>query len=214
MGSGQKKEYLQLGEHSVLGATIRAFVDSGVCDGYVITHPPGRDRETLEALGSVEISGAVILVPGGPTRQLSVLAGLEALAESPPESVLIHDGSRPWVSQELIRRVHEATLKYAACLPVVPSTDALKITDEEGFVLDHPSRSAYMAAQTPQGFAYRLILQAHRKAKTDGRVYVDDTEVFDAYEGRVFTVPGDPANRKITYQHDVPMTTDGMNRSD
>jgi len=152
----------------------------------------------------------IVPVPGGDTRQKSVRAGLEAAAEHPGNSpserldvVLIHDGARPWISAALITAVLEGARRHGGCAPVVSPPDAIKSVDEAGFITFHSGRGTTLGVQTPQGFVFDRILEAHRRAASDGAVYIDDTEIFEKYSGRVYTVPGDPRNRKITYPHDL-----------
>ena len=204
MGSGTKKEYLQIAGTSVLCGAVVPFLRTGIAERCVVTYPAGQRELVEESLADLEEPDRVGLVEGGPTRQISVLAGLRAFAESSPRFVLIHDGSRPWVGESLVRAVCEGTRLHSACVPVVPMVDAPKVVDPAGFVRSHPAKTDFVAAQTPQGFRFAEILSAHQKAEGDGRTYLDDAEVYHSYVGRVFTVPGDPSNRKITYAHDLP----------
>jgi 2-C-methyl-D-erythritol 4-phosphate cytidylyltransferase len=145
-----------------------------------------------------------LLVPGGDTRQKSVYIGLLAMQTACPEFVLIHDGARPWIQPELILSVAAGTKAHGACLPLAPAVDALKTVDEGGFLESHLDRSRIRGAQTPQGFLYAKILDAHTRAAGDGRASMDDTEIYAAYGGAVFSVPGDVRNKKVTYPSDLP----------
>jgi 2-C-methyl-D-erythritol 4-phosphate cytidylyltransferase len=210
-----KKEYLELGGRRILSRTCAAFYDSGLFTQIYVTLPPGDEEEARkfliedgfpeEAVGE----GGMILVPGGDTRQKSVRAGLEAVAARSgncaafPEVILIHDGARPWISTKLIEAVLEGARRHGGCAPVLSPPDAIKTVDEAGFITSHAGRDRTLGVQTPQGFDFPRILEAHRRAGSDGAVYIDDTEIFERYAGRVYTVPGDPRNRKITYPHDV-----------
>jgi 2-C-methyl-D-erythritol 4-phosphate cytidylyltransferase len=85
----------------------------------------------------------------------------------------------------------------------VQAPDALKKIDDGGFISNHLQRNRTMAIQTPQGFLFNEIYEAHTMARSDNVPYIDDTEIYSTYIGKVFTVPGDPVNRKITFPCDL-----------
>jgi len=184
----------------VLKKAVDAFIACGKIDRIVITYRPG--EEDLRAVFGPGDTG-LIWVAGGETRQESVYLALLSLEEYAPEYVLIHDAARPWVTTELIASVLEGAIRHGACIPVVAHVNAPKQIDEKGGIIAHLDRGVVVGAQTPQGFRYREIVSAHRAARQRGRVYPDDSEVYHDAIGCVYTVPGDPANRKITYRHDV-----------
>jgi 2-C-methyl-D-erythritol 4-phosphate cytidylyltransferase len=213
MGSGKKKEFTRMGERTVLTETLSRFFSAGRFACFVVTMNTDSLQETRRIVSEYAAgesdSHRIEIVPGGSSRQESVFLGLRALTQLSPEYVLIHDGARPWVSTDTIRRVAEGTRAHGACIPVLPVVDALKTIDADGFVTGHPERNGFAGAQTPQGFDFRRILTAHTRAAagrpgscSDG--YVDDSHVFCEYGGSVFTVSGDAENRKITYPGDLP----------
>jgi 2-C-methyl-D-erythritol 4-phosphate cytidylyltransferase/2-C-methyl-D-erythritol 2,4-cyclodiphosphate synthase len=208
MGSGRKKEYLFSGGKPLLLRALEAFENSRIICLYVITVPPGGEAEARDVLApwlaGPRRAESTFFVPGGETRQKSVYLGLCAMKSRRPEFVLIHDGARPWVTPELIRSVAAGAKARGACLPLTPAVDALKRVDAEGFIEAHLDRGQIRGAQTPQGFLYAKILEAHAKAAEDGREYLDDTEIYAAYAGPVFSVPGDTRNKKVTYASDLP----------
>jgi 2-C-methyl-D-erythritol 2,4-cyclodiphosphate synthase/2-C-methyl-D-erythritol 4-phosphate cytidylyltransferase len=207
MGADVKKEYLLLGGKPLILHALEAFENSGIIGVYVITVPPGGGdvaRDVLASwLGGAGRAEKTLFVDGGDSRQESVYNGLCALRDFRPDIVLIHDGARPWVRPGLILEVARAARLYGACLPLTPVVDALKEVNTDGFLEAHPDRGRFRGAQTPQGFLFEKILDAHGKAAGDGRAYLDDTEIYGAYMGRVFSVPGDLRNRKVTYPSDL-----------
>src|SRR5690606_38032170 len=108
-------------------------------------------------------------VSGGATRQASVHAGLEALAPRNPDIVLIHDAARPFASTALIARAIAAAEKCGAAIPALPVTDTVKSVDAEGHVDKTLDRNALRLIQTPQAFAFKPLLEAHRRAHAQGR---------------------------------------------
>lgn len=198
-----KKEYLLLDGVPLLSRTASACLESLTASIFVLIHTPGQLKETREALAGID--APLRYVPGGSTRQESVRLGLEYLGQLTklPRYVLIHDGARPWVSAEIISRVLETTVSKGAAAPVVPLSDAVKQVSSDSRITAHLERSSAVGIQTPQGFRFPEILEAHRKAAHNGKRYVDDTEIYADYIGEVYTVEGDIANRKVTYPGDL-----------
>ncbi|KUF12350.1 bifunctional 2-C-methyl-D-erythritol 4-phosphate cytidylyltransferase/2-C-methyl-D-erythritol 2,4-cyclodiphosphate synthase [Pseudoponticoccus marisrubri] len=155
----------------------------------LVIHPEDEARAACVAEGLL-----VTLVPGAGSRAGSVLAGLEALAQDPPERVLIHDVARPCVSPAVIGAVLAALETHDGAAPALPVTDALW-TGAGGRVTGTQSREGLFRAQTPQGFRFDAILQAHR---THDGTAADDVEVARAAGLEVAIVPGEESNIKIT----------------
>jgi 2-C-methyl-D-erythritol 4-phosphate cytidylyltransferase/2-C-methyl-D-erythritol 4-phosphate cytidylyltransferase/2-C-methyl-D-erythritol 2,4-cyclodiphosphate synthase len=117
--------------------------------------------------------------------------------------VLIHDGARPHISEELILRVLNETISKGNSTPVIPSVSAMKVLNAMGDIESHMVRSQTVSAQTPQGFSFPEILEAHNKALLDAAGFIDDSEIWSVYIGPAHTVQGDPLNNKITYPQDL-----------
>lgn len=220
MGAGKKKEYRLLpvprgaAEEglSVLGAAISAFRAAGNISPIIVVHPLNAEEgeaAAREAAGRALLNmaqGRILFTPGGESRRQSVYNALKLLRSFPPDYVLIHDGARPWVSQDLINRVSSAMFEHGAAIPVLPLTETPKLV-LNGFVHRHLKRADAAAAQTPQGFGFSAILAAHEKAAErsfrEGVEYTDDAEIYGEFAGRVAVVDGDFLNRKITFPADL-----------
>jgi len=203
MAGGGKKEYQTLRGIPVLARSLLPFLALGSFSPIIVTVPSGHGGRVAALLQPHVPVSSLRFVEGGRTRQQSVLRALQALAASAPACVLIHDGARPWVTSDLIQRVRAAAESRGACVPVVEVSEALKRVDDRGVVVAHEPRHAYRLAQTPQGFGFPAILEAHERAHREGRQCVDDAELYGAFIGPVAWVPGDPVNRKITWPHDL-----------
>jgi 2-C-methyl-D-erythritol 4-phosphate cytidylyltransferase / 2-C-methyl-D-erythritol 2,4-cyclodiphosphate synthase len=143
-------------------------------------------------------------VAGGATRQASVLAGLEALAVSPPDVVLIHDAARPFVSLDVIARVIEALKTSQGAIAALPLTDTLKRASNTGVISETINRDCIWRAQTPQGFHFKAILDAHRKAAAAGHSdFTDDAAIAEWAGLKVAIVEDSAANIKLTTAEDV-----------
>jgi 2-C-methyl-D-erythritol 4-phosphate cytidylyltransferase/2-C-methyl-D-erythritol 4-phosphate cytidylyltransferase/2-C-methyl-D-erythritol 2,4-cyclodiphosphate synthase len=233
---GKKKEYMPLPSPAekpltILGAVVSAFASCSQIGPIVIAIPP--DEEDGEAMSCIppELCSAklpgrkdqnrITCVPGGRTRRSSVHNALSALKPYNLSHVLIHDGARPWIKQDLIERIIEAATKHGAVIPGLPLVETPKELDckKPGvsdasfsgvmFIKRHLSRSEFCTAQTPQGFAFAEILAAHEKAcekeEKENFEYTDDAEVWGEFIGQVAVIPGDPVNRKITFQEDLEL---------
>ena len=203
MGGSVKKEYLPLGEGTVLSASVNAFE---AASKIIITIPAGDEQLALKAINpSDEIKQKLEFVTGSTTRQKSILNALEHIKNSAeqPQYILIHDGARPFVSQEVIQNVIAGTIQYEAAAPGIKPTDTIKQINSEGFIVKHLERSLLTAIQTPQGFVFEKLYEAHKKAADDDYEYTDDSEIWGKYAGLVKLVEGDINNKKITYPGDL-----------
>ena len=196
-GGPRPKQYETLSGRPVLRHSLERFARHPGIDAVraVIHEADG------EAYG--EASRELDLLPpvnGGATRQESVARGLASLERDPPDLVLIHDGVRPLVSAAVIGRVLTALAETPAVLPVLPVADTLKRCGA-GRVAATVDRARLYRAQTPQGFHYAAILEAHRRWAGDSMT--DDAAVAAAAGLEVATVPGEEDNFKVTEVSDL-----------
>ncbi|MDR1469381.1 MAG: 2-C-methyl-D-erythritol 4-phosphate cytidylyltransferase [Spirochaetaceae bacterium] len=231
-----KKEYRMLPGYTdgdgrpltVLGSAVSAFAEVPAVSKIIVTVPPGRDNAEDEARAALPegLGGlpGIVFVRGGENRQTSVYRALRYLQVLQADGehydlVLIHDGARPWVSASLINAVIGAARVHGAAIPVVPVIETPKILDNaetgdgaiSGFITRHPRRKCVVFAQTPQGFRFEPLMEAHehaakaeRAAKNDE--FTDDAEVwaFAWPQMKIAAVPGEAANKKITFPEDLP----------
>ena len=208
MGGKIKKEYLPLGEGTVLSTCIKAFIEASKnqeqpfeISNLIVTIPKNGVSIAEKAVAPFVVE----FVEGGESRQRSVMNALEQIKKSSnsPEYVLIHDGARPFVSQVLISDVLFNSQKYEAAVPGITPTDTIKGIDENGFIITHLVRKNLTAVQTPQGFVFEKLYEAHKKAAQDKQDYTDDSEIWGKYCGPVKLVAGEVKNIKITYPGDL-----------
>ena len=195
-GTALPKQYERLSGQPILRRTVGAF------SGYPVQVVIGRGQEDLAAtaLAGLDLPPPVT---GGATRQESVRLGLEALAASPPDFVLIHDAARPLVSRRVIGDVVAALEKGAdGALPMIAAADTLRRQDEHGRWVVVPRDGLYRA-QTPQGFVYDKILAAHRDHA--GTEVTDDVALAELAGLRVAMVEGEEKNIKVTRKEDFAL---------
>lgn len=156
-------------------------------------------RAYVEA--AVDGIGGLQFVTGGATRQDSVRAGLEALADAFPTRVLIHDAARPDLPHGVVARLLAALDETEGAIPVLPVVDSIAIADDAGRMGGRAERETLRRVQTPQAFRYDDILAAHRNwaNATDAG---DDAQVLMASGGSVALVDGDERLKKITFAED------------
>jgi 2-C-methyl-D-erythritol 4-phosphate cytidylyltransferase/2-C-methyl-D-erythritol 2,4-cyclodiphosphate synthase len=200
-GGALPKQYRRLAGQAVLRHSVRAFLDHPAIDRVaVVIDPAFRDLYDA-AVGDLPLDPPV---DGGDTRQDSVRRGLEALAARPPEParVLIHDAARPLVDADTIAGVVAALDAAPGAIAAVPVADTLKRAVETGTAIaDTVDRTGLWRAQTPQGFRFRPILEAHRTA-ADGAL-TDDAAVAEAAGLAVRLVPSTEENFKVTTEADL-----------
>ncbi len=205
VGGPVPKQYAMLGGAPVFVHAVRTFCALPEIDlVQVVIHPD--DTPLYSGATANGPSKLLPAVHGGATRQLSVLAGLEALAAMGVAKVLIHDAARPFVSKATIRAVVAALEAHPAALAAVPLADTLKKAGNGGIVDDTVPRAGLWRAQTPQGFRFADILAAHREAAEQGRDdFTDDAAIAEWAGLDVALVEDDAANSKITTEADLRM---------
>lgn len=198
-GGGLPKQYRTIGGVPTIRKTLMAFAaHPGITQVQPVIHP---DDLSLFCDASKDLA-LCEPVPGGATRQASVYSGLEALAESAPEIVLVHDAARPFASPALIARAIEAG-RAGAAIPGIAVSDTVKVVDDAGRVVETLDRTCLRTVQTPQAFVYAALLDAHRRAHAAGRDdFTDDAALAEWAGMTVGVFAGDPANIKLTTAED------------
>jgi len=197
------KQYAQLGGTSVLARTLGVLLEHPAIDvGVVAIAEPDRARyEAAVASGHPKLAPPVL---GGATRQRSVLNGLRALAPLSPSSVLIHDAARPFVTPDIVDRVLAALQRSPGAIAAVPLADTLKRAGHDSRIEATLDRAGLWRAQTPQGFRFNAILQAHEAALAAGRGDLTDDAAVAEWAGLpVELVEGSEANVKLTTAEDL-----------
>lgn len=197
-GGGIPKQYQQIGGTPILARSVGAFAGTAAGATIVVIGPAQRSLYDSVPFAGVKPSPVI----GGDTRQASVLAGLRALTVKRPSHVLIHDGARPFASPELIARVAEALTTAEAVVPGLPVANTLKRVSADVVTATVP-RDGLFAAETPQGFRFDTILDAHEKAAAAGLTFTDDAALAEWAGIPVRVVAGDPANLKLTTAADI-----------
>jgi 2-C-methyl-D-erythritol 4-phosphate cytidylyltransferase / 2-C-methyl-D-erythritol 2,4-cyclodiphosphate synthase len=199
-GGSVPKQYRTIGEVPVIRPSVALFVEHPE----VSAVQPVIHSDDL-ALFMQASAGLKVLSPvlGGATRQASVRAGLEKLAPLKPDIVLVHDAARPFASAALVSRAIAAAAEKKAAVPALPVSDTVKRVEANGAVTETLDRSHLVTVQTPQAFAYPLLVDAHRRAAAAGRDDFTDDAALAEWAGIAVSVfEGERTNVKLTTGED------------
>jgi 2-C-methyl-D-erythritol 4-phosphate cytidylyltransferase/2-C-methyl-D-erythritol 2,4-cyclodiphosphate synthase len=205
-GGGIPKQYRTIVGEPMIRPTLSAFLEHPQIGLVQPVIGPGDEDVYRAAIAGLEGPGSSKLPPpvhGGATRQASVRAGLEAVAASAPDFVLIHDAARPFVSETLIDRAIAAGKQSGAAVPGIAIADTVKLIDASSSVAETLDRNRLRIVQTPQAFAFGLIIDAHRRAAAAGLASFSDDAALAEWAGhRVSVFDGETANVKVTTNED------------
>lgn len=202
MGGGIPKQYGRLGGMSILARSVKAFADLKEINRIMIVTNEeyhGHCRAELSGLGLM--SKVIDILPGGQERQDSIYNAVRRLPED-IDLVLVHDGVRPFVTAEVIRRTIEGAKIHGAAVAAVPVKDTIKVAEENRLVKTLDRKLLY-AVQTPQGFSRELLISAYEEAYRRNCYGTDDAFLVEQAGDKVFLVKGDYNNIKITTMEDI-----------
>ncbi|HVU39846.1 MAG TPA: bifunctional 2-C-methyl-D-erythritol 4-phosphate cytidylyltransferase/2-C-methyl-D-erythritol 2,4-cyclodiphosphate synthase [Xanthobacteraceae bacterium] len=201
VGGDIPKQYRTIAGRPVIRPTLEAFAGHAQIDVIQpVIHPADKDLFRGASSGLDKLRDPVA---GGATRQISVRAGVQALAAHAPDLVLIHDAARPFLSADLIGRAISAGRQFGAAVPGVAIADTVKKIDDAAIVSETLDRSHLRTVQTPQAFGYPLIAEAHRRAEAEGRDdFTDDAALAEWAGHRVHVFAGEAGNVKLTTNED------------
>ena len=212
MKSNVQKQFLQLGEYPVLYYSLKAFQDSPEITDIVLVCGKTEINYCKDAfVQKYHIDKVSEVVAGGKERYESVYQGLCACHKT--DYVLIHDGARPMVSEDILERCFQDAQKYNACVAAVPVKDTIKIADENGFAETTPRRDRVWQVQTPQTFSFGLIYDAYAQLAEQkdtlagkGIKITDDAMVVETFtDHQVKLTEGSYRNLKVTTPEDLPL---------
>jgi 2-C-methyl-D-erythritol 4-phosphate cytidylyltransferase len=199
LGSEFPKQYLPLGRSTSIRMAIEAFLQLDAVRWIVPVINKDDHGLCTASLSGIDDPRLLDKVDGGATRAISVRHGLEHILQHKPDRVLIHDAARPFVSAAIIHEVISALDTNDGAFAALPVVDALWKSDDTNDLKSVP-REGLWRAQTPQGFWFKSILEAHRRHEGEG---TDDVAVAREAGLRVSFVLGSEQNYKITTQADL-----------
>lgn len=209
MNSDLPKQFLMIQDKPVLYYSLKAFEDSFIDSIVLVVSADDMEycrKEIVEKYGFHKVE---TIVTGGKERYHSVLNGIKAAPEC--DYIFIHDGARPFVTQDMLQRLLDCVTETGACVAGMPVKDTIKIADESGYIATTPNRNLVWMIQTPQVFSYGLIKKAYLLLEKDeyslleqGISITDDAMVVETLLGeKVKLVEGSYRNIKITTPEDM-----------
>lgn len=202
MNSKTKKQFMEIKGKPIIWYSLLAFEKSAVDEIILVTGEADIEYCKKDIVEKYNLSKVTKVVAGGKERYDSVYNGLK---EVKGDIVLIHDGARPMLTQDVIERCIEGADTYNACVTGMPVKDTVKIVGKENIIEDTPDRSKVWITQTPQAFKYEVVKSAYDNMKASGETNVtDDAMVVEKYtDYNVYFVEGDYCNIKITTPEDI-----------
>ncbi len=207
MGASVQKQYIELEGKPLIYYALNTFQKSEIIDTILLVVGKGQVSYAKdEIVRKYEFSKVNAVVEGGEERYDSVWQGLKAIDKERGISyIFIHDGARPFVNEEILRRGYDCAERFRACVAGMPSKDTVKLADKNDFAVSTPERKYVWTIQTPHIFEKDLIVDAYSKLM--GEEHSDVTDDAMAVE-RTMGVPvkmfrGSYENIKITTPEDL-----------
>ncbi|TCL57891.1 2-C-methyl-D-erythritol 4-phosphate cytidylyltransferase [Kineothrix alysoides] len=209
MNSSVPKQYLCIKDKPVLYYSLKVFQESFIDEIVLVTAESDIEyckKEIVEKYGFHKVSH---ITAGGRERYHSVFSGIEAAGEC--SYIFIHDGARPFVTEEILERAYASVSEYDACVIGMPSKDTVKLADKNGFASTTPKRDFVWTVQTPQVFsaslikeAYGILIRDEKRLLAEGMNITDDAMVVETFtDTKVKLVKGSYENIKITTPEDL-----------
>jgi 2-C-methyl-D-erythritol 4-phosphate cytidylyltransferase len=202
LGAQEPKAFVELFGIPLFVRALRALLGAPSVASVVVVVPRAaveRGRALVERFGPWR--APVDVVAGGAERQDSVRNGLAAAGRA--ELIAIHDAARPLVRPDVVEAAIAAAERHGAAIVATPATDTVKRVHPDGWIESTSPRQHIWLAQTPQVFRADLIRAAHAQAAAASSPATDDAVLVEQLGARVYVVPGNPENRKITTPEDL-----------
>ena len=203
---GTPKQFLNAYGKPIIIYTLEKFEHNCNIDAIVISCIKEWIDYCWESVKKFNLKKVKSIVPGGECGQASIYNGLKAaekISKGSDDIVLIHDGVRPLIDDELINKNIKSVQKYGSAITCVESKETVALVDEKSEVKDTTDRNRTRIARAPQSFYLRDILEVHERAKKDGKLdMIDSCTLMKAYHRPLYTVAGKSENIKITTPDD------------
>ena len=202
MGGGPDKAFLSLGSKPVVAWSLLAFEKNADIDSIILVVRKDQLTAAKAVARMFGISKLAKVVSGGARRQDSVQAGLKE-ADSDTRIIVVHDGARPCVSQEVISDVVKSARRGVASVTGCRIRDTVKIVEKGVTVSSTVDRAKYWAVQTPQAFPCSMLRKAYAAAETDHKEVFDDAQAVELLGEAVKICESEKPNIKITTPEDL-----------
>ncbi len=195
------KPFLLLKKKPLLTYSLFILENSSFVGEVILVVEKNKISKAKELIKKYHISKVKEVIAGGKTRQGSVASGLRKI-NSFSNFVLIHDGARPFLTRELIKRVILGAKRYKAAVPGLPLSDTIKKVEDSSFITSTLNRKSLWTVQTPQVFKAETVQKAYFQAEKDHFLGTDSASLVERIGIPVKIIKGDPYNIKITTKGD------------
>lgn len=202
MGGGTDKAFLSLGPKPVVAWSLLAYEKNVDVDRIILVVRKDQLTAAKAVARMFGISKLSKIVSGGARRQDSVQAGMKEV-DSDTRIVVVHDGARPCVSQDVISDVIKTARRGAAAVTGNRVRDTVKIVEKGSTVSSTVDRSKYWVVQTPQAFPYSMLRKAYAAAEAEKKEVFDDAQAVELAGESVKICESDKPNIKITTPEDL-----------
>jgi 2-C-methyl-D-erythritol 4-phosphate cytidylyltransferase len=205
IGGERPKQFIELEGKSLLLHVLEYIESTSLIDVAILVTGAEHKQEATDLISRHHLSKIKDVVGGGIERQDSVWNGLQRLKDEQVEYVAVHDAVRPFLEDELFRRVLRAAMDFGAAVPAVRPKETIKQATTDLFVAMTPPRVDLWLIQTPQIFEVSLLYRAYRSAMANGYYGTDDASLVEKIGEKVKIVEGSYDNIKITTPEDFDM---------
>ena len=196
------KQFIKLDNKEIIAYTIDKFYINNEIDDIVVVIKKDEEDYFKENILEKYNFKNIKIAYGGEERQDSVYNGIQKLDKN-CEVVLVHDGARPFVTEEIINNSIQEAKKHNAVVVGVKVKDTIKVVGEEGNIVDTPNRKYLWSVQTPQVFKYDIITKSYENAYNENYYGTDDAMLVEQIGYDVKMIEGSYDNIKITTQEDL-----------
>jgi 2-C-methyl-D-erythritol 4-phosphate cytidylyltransferase len=200
MGADKNKLLLLLNKQPILLHTLLVFEQDEHCTEIILVINKEDKENILHILTLHSFTTEITIIYGGAERQYSVIHGVNAVKKN--EYVLVHDGARPFITHDIIKRLLEASKTSGGAICAVPVKDTIKRVENE-MVAETLERANLWSVQTPQAFSLALLKEAHQRATEEKFLATDEASLVERIGKQVVIVMGDYKNIKITTPEDL-----------
>ncbi len=202
MGLNKSKQFIDLNGEPVISRTLKAFENCGIIDSVVVVCRAIDKAEIEKIIAEKSYKKVIAVTEGGAERYDSVRNGIIKCDEKTTHFA-IHDGARPLIKDEDIKKVVSCAVENGAAALGTPVTDTIKVVNDNGEIISTPVRSTLRAVQTPQVFEKNLYLRALENAVENNEPVTDDCKLVENLGEKVKIVIGSETNIKLTTKNDI-----------
>ena len=198
----QKKQFIQFNEEPLFFKSLRCFDSSNQFGKIVISLPKDDINYYRKSVMNLSLKSKIDFVIGGKTRQDSVMNAFNKIKDL-YDIVVIHDGVRPFIKKQWIKKIIQQTNNFDGAIIAIPSSDTLKISKDKKKITKTINRDEVWCAQTPQSFKVSILKKAFKYSIKNNFLATDESQLVEQIGGKVALVLGDTLNIKLTQTDDL-----------